>query len=1355
MTAETDTFRGIEPCFARDPFGPWFERARGTDATNVEERAEILNASKAEAVAETDRKLLFQVRRLITEKRCQVKERIKSLLTRLVMSISEGSHATSAWLFVNEFDRLQSHVTHNSPRDPQLDPARPSIVISTATTIPWQVYFAGDVARDPNYLRVILSTQSEIAIPIVAPLVRTAEFAGGGDPADRLLGVLNLEYDDRANFYRCRDESSPSDLLKAVEPLVPHLLLYRFLNERQCIAAWHPDEGWSIDPLLHEMCSAITSELGRSVTHCSLWRAHREADSVAWMTIGTTTGYDDEYFAKNALRLNASFVGRVAEIPPHLVGRGAPADLPRFRRVDKATEMHVTEVASAPVYAPRRRALGESLGCLNLYSADKLFEVTFPSDETLLQLADYFGRTVVEFEEMRTVIAATALQQSIDDASPYNQSNIDAILTHLNRSLSADAALIFAASPAGEPPDLRVWSTSCPMWLDKSVTALIDRAEMALATQRRWNCDNAWRRQEEQRANNGSGAVERVLSAPIVFDGHQIGVVQVVRSPGKPPFANSDGHLLAALAEISAPWMQQLIETGTRQEAIVGSLSQQSDSLKGVLRRLHTVARDFGIRCLRFHVCDGDAKRLTSAAGEGQGAMISAYLGGGSVQRVLKTELSSDVVDESFACFTCREPVVVRINPHTTRPKRPYRDSRSGLTTIDVVTEPCKSLEGHKGKAWVDLPIEVAGRWVGKLSCDLDEPAGYDGMDRDIHEFWSYCQAAALALDYFYTKETCEPLDRSLAALLSCECVEAVFQKAQSLVQELVGECRISFYRFQVDALGSRQLVEWLANTAAAASPRRSRIVVDERSRLVNEDDCLAWVAHHREELLVEKEDGTYFNDQTLVLSDEFAISGLDGIQRGAQITSPLLKRDGELLGIVAIEQRGERPSDGLCGSRRVLVQRIVAQGLASRLVQLCDRDASDLALKAHQAVDSVAVCDMGSVDELLAAIGKVLESVVPEEGSRKVYLINVPEDDGQFRHWYTGGQLQHGNEPGEVLEFADSTMRQIFDSPDGFFHLADLDRALAQQASLRVYPQAVCSLGARIQFREKTYGALLVLSEDHDLNPEDFRPVLMTLAERTASLLAHRKMLAFSMRGLQKDVGDWVKQSRELIGQLRAGANPALVAAELERAAAMTDLALDATIQLIDPERSLRGCSRFSVRNTTDRVIAQLQLASCVHNGIDADLIVQGYESLFAMSIYKLLFHLLRSPLNSAVIAAEQDEELLRVVIRLKGERFTEQRLLNYLNANVVERFENWSKGRSQGPFRAVGLQAARSFARRHSFPGREVTFGVAGTDEGCEIRISLPIQTEHPSRHQRHLTQSFTAPADSPQPPPGDWSD
>ena len=393
-------------------------------------------------------------------------------MMHIMGALTERFGATSSWLFlraphgrsdfpwIDPDSQMTLQFSHNTGcRELKLGVHdAPSIVAHVAKTR--RPYLTNDVEHEAIYLRVVHSTRSEIAVPIMVADDRGRE---------QLLGVFNVESNRSDAFVACQQ----GELMSAASRLAPEILILDHLIADDESFGWHPaTHGWTMERLLNAFCAAVAGTLdAASPNHpgppadalprpsCAIW--YRDPHEPVLHVLATAR-FDYEYVNARVLPLD-SFTGRIAESARGSVGGGCPTNMEPFVRPGKALDMGMVYAFAAPIHRPAGLGDGHAIGTVNLYFFKEELPQAMQEHLPLLrqrvplnivaQLAQKIGVLIHDCQQLRTRVAAAYLRYRLRENALAGLTDFDTIKQVALECLEAHGCSLFGLDTSRCTPD--------------------------------------------------------------------------------------------------------------------------------------------------------------------------------------------------------------------------------------------------------------------------------------------------------------------------------------------------------------------------------------------------------------------------------------------------------------------------------------------------------------------------------------------------------------------------------------------------------------------------------------------------------------------------------------------------------------------------------------------------------------------------------------------------------------------------------------------------------------------------------------------------------------------------------------
>jgi hypothetical protein len=315
-----------------------------------------------------------------------------------------------------------------------------------------------------------------------------------------------------------------------------------------------------------------------------------------------------------------------------------------------------------------------------------------------------------------------------------------------------------------------------------------------------------------------------------------------------------------------------------------------------------------------------------------------------------------------------------------------------------------------------------------------------------------------------------------------------------------------------------------------------------------------------------------------------------------------------------------------------------------------------------------------------------------------------------------------------------------VLAAAEGLCYLNDLDRAVQEGTMLRVARSAACAMGARISAEGKHFGALIVMSDKHDIHPDFHGGVLRFLASRIGENLYRRGMHSSMLRGLTREIRSVQHRMHGLtqsIGRMvRGEATEHWLDEQLARLNELSSFnaqLLEATFELASPNWFVSSRNWFKVYDTVELVRAALGQVDKIRNTVDPHLKVEAPRSLLTACLFKLLRYAPRRHSVSFVIDGSVITDdacggpALRMVL------WPEEPWISLAEANDLLKGETRAIGNSpidravrKRSTTSTGYHLARGFMERYRLEdGRSASLDAQSGPESryAQFLLSVPV--------------------------------
>jgi len=647
--------------------------------------------------------------------------------------------------------------------------------------------------------------------------------------------------------------------------------------------------------------------------------------------------------------------------------------------------------------------------------------------------------------------------------------------------------------------------------------------------------------------------------------------------------------------------------------------SADGESTGRILRALLDQATRLGISRIRFYHFeenDDDAK-LVSVDCVGHHLEVARRI---RIGHVVQFRSSSPLQSsQSFWAFALGVPVLFRLDDKAPARHQP-RLSGTGLPVIEMScdSEDCRNVLVDKARVWLDVPLTVGGKYIGKLSCDVQPAANPDWIQDDILQFWHLAEGAAPCLDALYRAHFTSPLSEVAAHITACSSISELLEFCVYKLPRNYFSCRYaSIFTLSKDSLGSQRLV--LRKTSyPAAQP-----LVGVGSYDLDEASLTSWVARTARPLRVhnlqddeslsealEKQLQSHFSyDKRLAWKKKIQ----DSDRNATFLAVPICSAPNRIEGVLRFTEKDCDCEDDEHFTERdqVLLEEIARAAIGPKLMALrkeeCARTVS------FGQLQEVITVSMGEPTHILAIrerFGHALEKFFPEkDGARKLYLFNLLEDDAvAFLHHAVGGSLRFGLERYENSRqpLRGTLTGRALRQTTGAVFVNDPARASEMGAMRIISPDVVCALACRVSFRSKHYGVLIVKSDRHDLFLDSHGRLLEVLATQAGATLARHEVA--SLRSLRKIMSDEKYLPKYSSGEIRLLSGYLSHAIETYGQASPVQETLLDTVDLSD---LVRSAAQEALGDRQERLWFHIQ-----------DLKIRANPAILSMIVFNLVAH-------------------------------------------------------------------------------------------------------------------------------------
>ena len=577
------------------------------------------------------------------------------------------------------------------------------------------------------------------------------------------------------------------------------------------------------------------------------------------------------------------------------------------------------------------------------------------------------------------------------------------------------------------------------------------------------------------------------------------------------------------------------------------SHGQAKSSIAEILGRLLEIGKPLKVSHIRYYhfhetALDGQLVVVDSA---GHDRSVAQHLRSGPIVK-FKSACPLPSVD-SYWCQHEKMPVLFSVEPNASAELKPILYP-GALPLIRTPLDNCeKYLAKHKSAHWIDIPLFLFGKFIGKLTCDIEATVAETVLRSGaISQLWAAASQAATYLETLYREQFDYPLAAVISEVQRLESTEKVFEYCvKNLLTTLNCRQGVLFERLSDDFQAGKIVLRRSSN---GSTKSLHEAVYDSR-----DEAPTAWVARNNIPLRLQNLNDEFQRERQLAAYRIFD-SRLNWDKRDRRpapqsylavpITGDLKEVTAVLRFTEKVDERGQ--PDFFTERDQTLLNRIANQVIGPRLEALRRTDlAAALSFEDLEKANSLLVQRAAPSSESIAkAVLAMLESFFPEVGGRKkLYLLNVLEPGGrQFSHHQIGGQLGNdlrradgardiyplqGSLTGYVInKFLSSEKRDA-----GTVFIVDFEEAIRHGAMIPICNQGKTAIACPMVFRDRVYGVTIVKSSHYDLDLQQQGKLLRLVAAEAAAMFARRECEC--LQRLQGDF-DELKQTPASANALR-----------------------------------------------------------------------------------------------------------------------------------------------------------------------------------------------------------------------------
>lgn len=516
-----------------------------------------------------------------------------------------------------------------------------------------------------------------------------------------------------------------------------------------------------------------------------------------------------------------------------------------------------------------------------------------------------------------------------------------------------------------------------------------------------------------------------------------------------------------------------------------------------ILEGLLKVAQPLGIRTLRCDHLDRDPlgrELLTSFECAGFDGQTALRLRTGHV--VAFRDQQVDQTRDAFCCIDEEFPVLLRL---VSQGPPIHHVEIEDLSLYEVTRNDCSEvIYREPGDVWIDLPLLISGRVVGKLSCELEPGAECDArLVCDMLDLHTIVQAIAPAIELAYHHELEAPIGEVAVHISNCTRLEQLLDYCTRGISRLL-ECEYgSVLVASTDSLGCTKLI--LRRTSFP----QSRVLEDRAFYLPSEDGITPWIFRKGVSLCLQD-----------LGNDQLRLAKLHSYDPQVKWVNKIRDSNdsGDFLGVQLSNQMGVMRFTTKIPSARGrhftardqrLLETLAQRLIAPKLECLLQAESQRRVTEHLGATNTFSVQASAGFTSFASMLRSSMERLFPESPSgQKLWLFNLLKPGRGFRQMTLGGSLPGRPDAGFRLA---GTLTQYALAHNGPVFLNSLSFAGERGAWDGLSDKAVCALACRVSMFDKKYGVLVVLSDRYDLSLQTHGQLLEMLAGRVAEVLLHR----------------------------------------------------------------------------------------------------------------------------------------------------------------------------------------------------------------------------------------------------------
>ena len=566
------------------------------------------------------------------------------------------------------------------------------------------------------------------------------------------------------------------------------------------------------------------------------------------------------------------------------------------------------------------------------------------------------------------------------------------------------------------------------------------------------------------------------------------------------------------------------LETSPFSEHEFIALLSTCTRIRCVIELLLKAARQFGFKNIRYHYYSHFDQRLVSVDCAGHSSFEASKIRRGGVVKF--RWLADPTRHDSYLCFAEEGPTVFHVD-NTVSILTKREDIDNVLPHFALQRDQCETVFESKGpRIWVDIPLQVRHRFIGKLSCDLALENVSKVDSQQVLEFEKIVRIAAPYLELLYDEQIEEDFEETRQLIGACTCEEEVFETLVDDVASTTFSCDYAcVYLLKRDHDVGDVFVLTKTNYLPIKEFERKKAY---RRKSV---DCIVpWGAGKKRTLRFEN-----VGDNNVLLeqcesyqaninweNDPLFQYTVGKAPIRSMLTVTILGVNGEILGVVQLSNKFSNDGElGYFSDRdQRLLERVCREIIGPKLQTFRDGCKSrNLEFNIQWGAEASALATSPPVD-VLPRVVELLKKAIPESQNRKLYtvfllheettacdqldmqsvMIREYEIQGDLKSTFFQENLQHPSKSCRKEEdtvgvyycmrnamLNDRVVNLLKTTEVGYFEASSIDGW--------VTPDVVCAVGCRIGVGDRPLGAIVVKSESYDLSEENHGEYLKFLA--------------------------------------------------------------------------------------------------------------------------------------------------------------------------------------------------------------------------------------------------------------------